>query len=89
MHLFCILDVSYFTYCTWVEFLMLKLCLTSLGLGVGLAMDACAVSMTNGLNEPTMKKSKAFFFVFYVRVFSSIYADDRLVVRYFYCGKVR
>lgn len=38
---------------------MLKLCLTSLGLGVGLAMDACAVSMTDGLNEPKMKPAKA------------------------------
>ena len=40
---------------------MLKLCLTSLGLGVGLAMDACAVSMTDGLNEPKMKTGKAVF----------------------------
>ena len=38
---------------------MIKLILTSLGLGAGLAMDACAVSMTNGLNEPKMKASKA------------------------------
>lgn len=38
---------------------MLELILTSLGLGVGLAMDACAVSMANGLNEPEMKTGKA------------------------------
>lgn len=38
---------------------MVKLILTSLMLGVGLAMDACAVSMTNGLNEPQMKAGKA------------------------------
>ena len=38
---------------------MVKLILTSLMLGVGLAMDACAVSMTNGLNEPKMKVGKA------------------------------
>ena len=39
---------------------MLELCLISIGLGVGLAMDACAVSMSNGLNEPKMKFGKAF-----------------------------
>lgn len=32
--------------------------LSSIFLGVGLAMDACAVSMTNTMNEPQMKKSK-------------------------------
>ncbi len=37
---------------------MLELVLASLGLGVGLAMDACAVSMSNGMNEPTMKTGK-------------------------------
>lgn len=39
---------------------MWELCLISVGLGVGLAMDACAVSMSNGLNEPQMKFGKAF-----------------------------
>ena len=39
---------------------MWELCLISIGLGVGLAMDACAVSMSNGLNEPKMKFGKAF-----------------------------
>lgn len=38
---------------------MWQLVLISLGLGVGLAMDACAVSMSNGLNEPKMKVGKA------------------------------
>ena len=38
---------------------MWELCLISVGLGVGLAMDACAVSMSNGLNEPNMKAGKA------------------------------
>ena len=38
---------------------MWELCLISVGLGVGLAMDACAVSMSNGLNEPKMKVGKA------------------------------
>ncbi len=32
--------------------------LTSIMLGVGLAMDAFSVSLANGLNEPCMKKSK-------------------------------
>lgn len=32
--------------------------LTSVMLGVGLAMDAFSVSMANGLNEPCMKKKK-------------------------------
>ena len=32
--------------------------LTAIGLGAGLAMDACAVSMSNGLAEPKMKFGK-------------------------------
>jgi len=32
--------------------------LTSLALGVGLAMDAFSVSLANGLNEPCMKKTR-------------------------------
>ena len=39
---------------------MWELCLISVGLGVGLAMDACAVSMSNGLNDPKMRFGKAF-----------------------------
>lgn len=35
-----------------------ELIVTSLLLGIGLAMDACAVSMANGLNEPQMKLGK-------------------------------
>ncbi len=31
---------------------------TSIFLGIGLAMDACSVSMANGLNEPKMKLGK-------------------------------
>lgn len=38
---------------------MWQLIVVSLGLGVGLAMDACAVSMSNGMNEPQMKTGKA------------------------------
>ncbi len=34
---------------------MWTIIITSLGLGVGLAMDACAVSMANGLKEPKMR----------------------------------
>jgi len=32
--------------------------ITSIMLGAGLAMDAFSVSLANGLNEPTMKKSR-------------------------------
>ena len=35
-----------------------KLILNSILMGVGLAMDACAVSMANGLNDPNMKVRK-------------------------------
>ena len=37
---------------------MWELVLTSLALGVGLAMDACAVSVANGLNEQKMSLGK-------------------------------
>ena len=37
---------------------MIQLVVTSLFLGVGLAMDACAVSMANGMNEPKMRLRK-------------------------------
>ena len=33
---------------------MFQFLFTSLVLGVGLAMDACAVSMANGFSEPDM-----------------------------------
>lgn len=36
----------------------LEFVVTSIMLGVGLAMDAFSVSMANGLNEPCMKKKK-------------------------------
>ena len=45
------------------------LIIRSILLGIGLAMDACAVSMANGLNEPKMKFKKvaliAFMFGFF------------------------
>ncbi len=45
--------------------------LTAIGLGAGLAMDACAISMSNGLAEPKMKTNKiltiaSFFGVFQI-----------------------
>lgn len=47
----------------------MDLIVNSLLLGIGLAMDACAVSMANGLNEPNMKIKKisliAFMFGFF------------------------
>ena len=42
---------------------------TALGLGVGLAMDACAVSMANGLQEPKMKSKKAMLIAFFFGFF--------------------
>ncbi len=36
----------------------MKMIFDSILLGIGLAMDACAVSMANGLNEPNMKTRK-------------------------------
>ena len=37
---------------------MIKVILTSLLMGIGLAMDACAVSMANGLKYPKLKLNK-------------------------------
>lgn len=37
---------------------MFKFLITSVMLGIGLSMDACAVSMTNGFSEPKMKTKK-------------------------------
>ena len=51
---------------------MWELIIISLGLGVGLAMDACAVSMTNGLNEPQMKFSKASLIAFMYAFFQAL-----------------
>lgn len=42
---------------------------TALGLGVGLAMDACAVSMANGLQEPKMKTKKTMLIALFFGVF--------------------
>ena len=51
---------------------MWELIVVSLGLGVGLAMDACAVSMTNGLNEPRMKFGKATLIAFMFGFFQAL-----------------
>ncbi|MCM1195162.1 MAG: manganese efflux pump MntP family protein [Corallococcus sp.] len=51
---------------------MWQLILTSILLGAGLAMDACAVSMTNGLNEPDMKRGKAVLIAFTFALFQAL-----------------
>lgn len=44
----------------------------SILLGVGLAMDASAVSMTNGLNEPQMKVKKVILVAFMYAFFQAL-----------------
>ncbi len=46
--------------------------LTAIGLGAGLAMDACAVSMSNGLAEPKMQLGKIFTIAGFFGVFQII-----------------
>ena len=46
--------------------------LNSFLLGIGLAMDACAVSMANGLNETNMKLSKHILIAVTFGVFQAI-----------------
>lgn len=46
--------------------------LTAIGLGAGLAMDACAVSMSNGLAEPKIKLGKIFTIAGFFGVFQII-----------------
>ena len=46
-----------------------KVIITSIFLGIGLAMDACAVSMANGLKENKMKFSKTLFIAFMFGLF--------------------
>ena len=58
-----------------------QLILTGLMLGVGLAMDAFAVSMTNGLNEPQMRRTKA-------TLIALTFAAYRLAVRDVDCRTV-
>ena len=49
-----------------------KFFITSFGLGVGLAMDACAVSMANGLNENKMKFRKTLIMAFMFGLFQGL-----------------
>lgn len=51
---------------------MWQIILSGLMLGIGLAMDAFAVSMTNGLNEPTMHRAKAVFIALTFALFQMI-----------------
>lgn len=50
----------------------MKLFINSFLLGIGLAMDACAVSMANGLNEPKMSKSKMILIAFMFGFFQAL-----------------
>ena len=61
--------------------------LESIGLGAGLAMDACAVSVSNGLAEPKMRLSKAFGIAFAFAFFQALmpligYLAGHVFVRY-------
>lgn len=51
---------------------MFEFYLRSFLLGVGLAMDACAVSMANGLKEPKMKLRKLLFIAGLFAIFQAI-----------------
>ncbi len=51
---------------------MVEVIITSLFLGIGLAMDACAVSMANGLNEPNMKFRKVALIGFMFGLFQGL-----------------
>ena len=39
---------------------MVNIIITSIFLGLGLAADACAISMADGMNEPKIKFNKLF-----------------------------
>lgn len=52
--------------------LMPRLIITSILLGIGLAMDACAVSMANGLKEPKMKVNKILLIAFVFGIFQGL-----------------
>ena len=51
---------------------MTKVIITSIFLGIGLAMDACAVSMANGLKEPKMKLNKTLIIATMFGVFQGL-----------------
>ena len=46
--------------------------LTSIFLGIGLAMDAFSVSLANGLSQPDMKKKKQFYIALVFAAFQAI-----------------
>lgn len=48
------------------------LIVTSALLGIGLAMDACSVSMANGLKEPNMKVNKVILISFMFALFQAL-----------------
>ena len=58
---------------------MLRVILTSFLLGVGLAMDACAVSMADGLKYPKMKFSK----VILIAVMFGLFQGGMPLIGYF------
>lgn len=51
---------------------MIEIIITSIFLGMGLAMDACAVSMANGLNEPKIKFKKLLLIAFMFALFQAL-----------------
>lgn len=51
---------------------MWQIILAGLMLGVGLAMDAFAVSMTNGLNDPHMRRGKSIFIAATFALFQAV-----------------
>lgn len=51
---------------------MMELVIQSFFLGIGLAMDACAVSMTNGMNENKMRFAKICFISFMFGLFQAL-----------------
>ena len=51
---------------------MTAIIITSIFLGIGLAMDACAVSMANGLKEPNMKINKTVFIALMFGLFQGL-----------------
>ena len=51
---------------------MVQFYIQSILLGIGLAMDACAVSMANGLNDPKMKINKIILIAFMFGLFQAL-----------------
>lgn len=51
---------------------MVGVLIDALGLGLGLSMDAAAVSMTNGMSEPGMRRGKAALIAAFYGVFQGL-----------------